>query len=48
MKDCILPAADYPEVLVDIKRVAGLDHIKDGDGSLHIGALTRLEDLAAN
>jgi NADPH-dependent glutamate synthase beta subunit-like oxidoreductase/CO/xanthine dehydrogenase FAD-binding subunit len=48
MKDRILPDADYPEVLVDIKRIADLAYIRDGDGALHIGALTRLEDLAAD
>ena len=30
MKDCILPDADYPEVLVNIKRIAGLDYVRDG------------------
>ena len=48
MKDCILPDSDYPEVLVDIKRIAGLDYVRNGDGALHIGALTKLEDLATN
>jgi NADPH-dependent glutamate synthase beta subunit-like oxidoreductase len=53
MKDCILPASCYPEVLVDIKRIAGLDYVRNGDGSgggagLKIGALTRLEDLATD
>jgi NADPH-dependent glutamate synthase beta subunit-like oxidoreductase/CO/xanthine dehydrogenase FAD-binding subunit len=57
MKDCILPASDYPEVLVDIKRIADLDYVRDGDGNgvgaspgggLRIGALTKLEDLATD
>ena len=53
MKDRILPASDYPEVLVDIKRIAGLDYVRDGDtgsagGGLKIGALTKLEDLATD
>ena len=59
MKDGILPDTDYPEVLVDIKRIAGLDYVRTtegdstavdkGDGAgLRIGALTRLEDLATN
>jgi NADPH-dependent glutamate synthase beta subunit-like oxidoreductase/CO/xanthine dehydrogenase FAD-binding subunit len=53
MKDCILPASGYPEVLVDIKRIAGLDYVRDGNGNgggagLKIGALTRLEDLASD
>ena len=29
MKDCILPDSDYPEVLVDIKRIAGLDYVRE-------------------
>jgi NADPH-dependent glutamate synthase beta subunit-like oxidoreductase/CO/xanthine dehydrogenase FAD-binding subunit len=48
MKDAILRDGDYPEVLVNIKRITGLDYIGNGDGSLHIGALTRLEDLATD
>ncbi len=48
MKDSILPDADYPEVLVDVKRIPGLDYIRNGDGTLKIGALTRLEDLATS
>ena len=53
MKDCILPDSGYPEVLVDIKRIADLDYVRETDGNgpdagLHIGALTRLEDLATD
>jgi xanthine dehydrogenase YagS FAD-binding subunit len=40
----ILP--DYPEVLVNIKSIPGLDYIKEEAGILKIGALTRLEDIA--
>ena len=40
----ILP--DYPEVLVNIKSIDGLDYIKEEAGMLKIGALTRLEDIA--
>ena len=40
----ILP--DYPEVLVNLKSIAGLDYIKEETGMLKIGALTRLEDIA--
>jgi xanthine dehydrogenase YagS FAD-binding subunit len=40
----ILP--DYPEVLVNIKSISGLDTIKEESGMLRIGALTRLEDIA--
>jgi NADPH-dependent glutamate synthase beta subunit-like oxidoreductase/CO/xanthine dehydrogenase FAD-binding subunit len=58
MKDRILADADYPDVLVDIKRIADLDYVREADGNGHgsgggtaglrIGALTRLEDLANN
>lgn len=46
MKDEILP--DYPEALVNIKNIAGLDFIEEQGGDLRIGALTRLEDIATN
>ncbi len=48
MKDRILPGSEYPEILVDIKRIPGLEYVRDGDGTLRIGALTRLEDLASD
>ncbi|MBN1189066.1 MAG: FAD binding domain-containing protein [Dehalococcoidales bacterium] len=44
MKDNILP--DYPEVLVNIKDIPDLDYIREEDGTLKIGALARLEDIA--
>jgi xanthine dehydrogenase YagS FAD-binding subunit len=44
MKDRILPA--YPEALVNLKTIEGLDFIDEEDGLLKIGALTRLEDVA--
>jgi len=40
----ILP--DYPEVLVNLKSITGLDYIKEEMGVLKIGALTKLEDIA--
>jgi len=40
----ILP--DYPEVLVNLKSISGLDYIKEEAGMLKIGALTRLEDIS--
>jgi xanthine dehydrogenase YagS FAD-binding subunit len=43
MKDAILPR--YPEALIDIKNIAGLDFLKEEKGVLRIGALTRLEDI---
>ncbi len=42
----ILP--EYPEVLVNLKTISGLDYIKEEMGMLKIGALTRLEDIAKN
>ena len=44
MKDRILPS--YPEALVNLKTIVGLDFIKEESGMLKIGALTRLEDIA--
>jgi xanthine dehydrogenase YagS FAD-binding subunit len=46
MKDEILPV--YPEALVNIKTIDGLDFIEVGSDSLRIGALTRLQDIAEN
>jgi NADPH-dependent glutamate synthase beta subunit-like oxidoreductase len=39
---------DYPEILVNLKTIPGLDYIKEEDGALKIGALTRLEDIAGS
>ena len=46
MKDEILPT--YPEALVNIKTIPGLDRIEEKDGTLFIGALARLEDVATD
>ena len=46
MKDEILPM--YPEALVNLKTIPGLDYVKEEDGVLRIGSLTRLEDIAIN
>jgi xanthine dehydrogenase YagS FAD-binding subunit len=40
----ILPT--YPEVLVNLKSIPGMDYIKEEGGMLKIGALARLEDIA--
>jgi xanthine dehydrogenase YagS FAD-binding subunit len=40
----ILP--NYPEVVVNLKTIPGLDYIKEEGGMLKIGALTKLEDIA--
>jgi xanthine dehydrogenase YagS FAD-binding subunit len=39
---------DYPEAVINLKTIPGLDYIKEEDGILKIGALTRLEDIANN
>ena len=43
MKDEILP--NYPEALIDIKTIPGLDFLKEERGVLRIGALTKLADI---
>jgi xanthine dehydrogenase YagS FAD-binding subunit len=45
LKDEILPG--YPEALVNLKTIPGLDFIKEEDGMLKIGSLTRLADIAS-
>ena len=42
----ILPT--YPEVVVNLKSIPGMDYIREEGGVLKIGALTRLEDIAKN
>ena len=44
LKDEFLP--EYPEAIVNIKTVTGLDYIREGRGVVRIGALARLADLA--
>ena len=44
MKDEILP--DYPETIVNLKTIPGMDYIKEEGGMLKIGGLTVLEDIA--
>ncbi len=46
MKDEIMPV--YPEALINLKRIPGLEFIREEMGRLQIGALTRLEDIAAS
>lgn len=43
MKDEILPR--YPEALINIKSIPGLDFFKEEAGVLRIGTLTKLEDI---
>jgi xanthine dehydrogenase YagS FAD-binding subunit len=42
----VLP--NYPEVVVNLKSIPGLDYIREEAGMLKIGALTRLDDIAKN
>ena len=42
----ILPA--YPDVLINLKTIQGLEYIKEEGGMLKIGALTKLHDIAGN
>ena len=37
---------DYPEAIINIKTIAGLDYIKEDEKGLTIGALTRLSEIA--
>ena len=46
LKDNVLPT--YPESLINIKTIPGLDTIKEEGGVLKIGAVTRLADIAAD
>jgi NADPH-dependent glutamate synthase beta subunit-like oxidoreductase/CO/xanthine dehydrogenase FAD-binding subunit len=46
MRFDVLP--EYPEAVVNLKQIPGLDYIKEEDGTLKIGAMTRLEDIALN
>jgi len=39
---------DYPKKVVNLKSIPGLDYIKEESGVLKIGAMTRLEDIAAS
>ncbi len=38
--------SDYPEAVINIKTISGLDYIKEENGALKIGALTKLSDIA--
>lgn len=46
MKDEILPR--YPEALINIKTIPGLEFIKEEGGVLRLGTLTRLEDIGTD
>ena len=40
----ILP--DYPDTVINLKTIPGLDYIREEDGMVKIGAMTRLQDIA--
>lgn len=44
LKDKITP--DYPEAVINLKTISGLDYIKKDNTGLKIGALARLADIA--
>ncbi len=44
MKEKCLPA--YPEVIVNIKTIPGLDYIREDESGIRIGALTKLSRIA--
>jgi len=44
MKDRILP--DYPEALINLKTIAGMDLIQENSNGLTLGPLAILEDIA--
>jgi NADPH-dependent glutamate synthase beta subunit-like oxidoreductase len=46
LKDRVLPT--YPEVLVNIKSIPGLDTIERDEGGMKIGALAKLADIATS
>ncbi len=46
LKDSLLP--EHPAALINIKTIAGLNYIKANSGTLKMGALTRLSDIAAS
>ena len=45
LKDEVMPS--YPEAIVNLKTIPGLDFIRQEDAMLKIGALTRLSDIAS-
>jgi xanthine dehydrogenase YagS FAD-binding subunit len=46
MKDMVLPK--YPEAIINLKAIPGLDFISEEGDALTIGALTRLADIATH
>ncbi len=48
MKRDIYPEDKYPKTLVNIQVIEGLDYIREEDGCLKIGAMTKLKQIACN
>ncbi|MEM0216159.1 MAG: xanthine dehydrogenase family protein subunit M [Candidatus Bathyarchaeia archaeon] len=46
LKDDILPK--YPKAIINLKTIANLEYIKEENGVLKIGSLTRLSDVASS
>lgn len=46
LKDEILP--DYPETIINLKTIAGLDRFEDTDDGFRLGALVKLSDVVAH
>ncbi len=46
LKDELLPT--YPELVIDLKTIPGLDQIEDEGSQIRIGALVKLADVAAS
>jgi xanthine dehydrogenase YagS FAD-binding subunit len=46
LKDQIVP--DYPEAIINIKAIAGLDYIREDSKGLKIGALTTLSNISGS
>ena len=46
LKDDILPK--YPEAVINIKTIPGLESIREEDGTLKIGSLARLHDIGSS
>lgn len=44
LKDDVLPK--YPKVIINLKTIDGLSYIKEEEGTLKIGALTKLNEIA--
>jgi len=46
LKDDVLPT--YPKAIINLKTIPGLDYIKEENGTLKIGTLTKLHDISTS